>query len=648
MAPLGWRRGAGVLLVFVVLSLVQAWPLPARLSTHVTGTLTSDWGVYLWNTWVFRRELEAGRAPFTTDRIFAERGAPADLSLHNYTTTANLVALAVRPIADVVTAFNLIYLAQIALAGFGLFLLAHRVTGRIGEAVVAGLSFAWTPFLVARSEVHFSLLFAGCLPLFLWWLDRLWTGGRLRDAVGTGVTFAAASYGDPYYGVYCILLAALFVVRGSVTLAPAPATPRPRRALWLALGAATLVVFGIAIAGGGTLTLGGRTVSIRSLYTPVLILTVAASALVAWPRLARLRWSLPAISLRTFRAGAVSVVVAAVLLAPVLIALAVRAAEGRFVRAPVLWRSSPPGVDLAALAIGNPANPLVPDAFRAWLASRPGGYEEQVAGLSIVALAVLVWAWRRHQWRADRFWLAATIGAAWCALGPYVQAAGLNTCVPTPWTLLRYVPVVELARMPSRLAVVAALGAAVLLALALTAIAPAGARRRRLTLAGVASLIALELNAAPRLLQPAAIPAIYDTVAADARDVTVLELPYGIRDGLSSIGNFNASSQYFQTRHGKPLLGGYLSRVDPDTRAFTLGHPVLSALATLSEGRPLAADAAERARRAAAAFLRDARVGYVVVHEERASAALAAFAVAAFDLTHIATSGRHALYAPAR
>jgi hypothetical protein len=66
---------------------------------------------------------------------------------------------------------------------------------------------------------------------------------------------------------------------------------------------------------------------------------------------------------------------------------------------------------------------------------------------------------------------------------------------------------------------------------------------------------------APRPFFPASVPAIHATVAADPRAVRLLGLPFGIRNGLSSYGDFNASSLLFETAHHEPLLGGYLSRV---------------------------------------------------------------------------------------
>ena len=117
---------------YFVLAALQAWPLPLRLGTHLTGSPTGDTGVYVWNLWIFRHELiNLGTTPFQTLEILPLAG-PTDLSLHNYTVFADLLALPLLALFDIVSAFNLIYLTNVALAGVGMFLLAKRVTGRVG------------------------------------------------------------------------------------------------------------------------------------------------------------------------------------------------------------------------------------------------------------------------------------------------------------------------------------------------------------------------------------------------------------------------------------------------------------------------------------------------------------------------------------
>src|SRR6185436_8377944 len=111
-----------------------------------------DTGVYVWNTWVFRHELMVDRqSPLSTLRIMPLDG-PTDLSLHNYTAFADVLALPLQPWLGVVATFNAIYLLNVALAGFGMYLLARRVVGRDLEACLAGVLFACCPFMVTRGS----------------------------------------------------------------------------------------------------------------------------------------------------------------------------------------------------------------------------------------------------------------------------------------------------------------------------------------------------------------------------------------------------------------------------------------------------------------------------------------------------------------
>jgi len=233
------------------------------------------------------------------------------------------------------------------------------------------------------------------------------------------------------------------------------------------------------------------------------------------------------------------------------------------------------------------------------------------------------------------------------SLGPFVYVAGVNTLIPMPWSVLRYVPILGLVRSPGRFAVIASLGVALMLAQALAHLGRQYPTRRRAILAVVGVLLAIELVPGPRTLYSAGVPALYETIARDARPhVRVLELPVGLRDGTSSMGDFSARTQYFQTWHGKAIVGGYLSRVSPRRRRDSTRAPVLNALFTLSEGRALTADQDAAARGRADEFLRRIRLGYVVVDETRASPALVGFATDLFGLTPVSREGPLALYVP--
>jgi hypothetical protein len=640
------RLSLAAFAAYLVLTLAFSWPLPLHFGTHLTGPPGGDTGVYVWNQWVFRHELvDRHQLPLFTGEIFSLT-RPANLSLHNYTIFQDLVALPLLGVFDVVTTFNIIYLLMVALSGYAMFRLAWHVTGRPVESWLAGALFAWCPWLVTRGIGHFSLVAAAPLPIFALLLLRLEERGRLRDALALGATVCWAATTDPYYAVYCVMMACVFLAMRTVRVTHEPVRqPSAPRTLDALIACVAGFAASLLIGGGWQLTIFGRSVRAHGLYTPMLLLTVLVLMRAAWPY-RRVALSVDRAQLfRLARVASVAALVSAVMLSPVLYAVSLRIRDNGFESSRILWRSSMPGVDLLSFLLPNPNHPLAPPAVRVWLTPRADLYVEYVASLPLVALAVVVAA-LRTRWRAPRFWVVLTVAFALLALGPFVHVAGMNTHIPGPWALARYLPLVRLARAPARLVIVAMLGLSMLFAIALCHLADRWPRRRRVLLAAVAAVMFVELLPAPRPLYSAAIPRFYQRVAAHQDEARMLELPVGIRDGTSSVGSFSALSQFFQTVHGKPLIGGYLSRVPRRRIAEARQDPVLDALITLSEGGTLDA-ARERALiDRGPEFMRRGDVGFVVIDTSRASAHLRDVAVAALRLQRVDGEYPYELYVP--
>jgi hypothetical protein len=645
-----WRPHVVALAGYACAALALAWPLPMHLATHLTGSPAGDTGVYVWNQWVFHHELLDNRSlPYFTNSIFAFTGR-ANLSLHNYTTFQNLLALPLIGAIGSVATFNVVYLLMSLITAYATFLLARHVTGRDAESWIAGLLFAWSPMLVTRGSGHFSLVAAAPLAIFILLLRRAAARERLRDACALGATVWWAASSDLYFAVYCVIIAAVFFLVRLVTV-ERRTHEHTRRAVPWTLDVLLLSVLGLviamAISGGWEFSVFGRVARMRTLYTPMLVFTGLAIIRAAWS----FRTTVAPVSRgdvwRLVRVGSIACIVTIVLLSPVLYAVSVRLADGRWDTSQVFWRSSPRGIDAAAFVLPNPNHPFAPSAIHDWLTPRPDAYFENVASLTFVALAVIAIAWRSG-WRPQRFWTAMALCFGVLALGPFVHIAGINTYVPGPWAFLRYVPVVGLARTPGRFAIVAMLAVAILFAAALAWLGERWPNRRRVLLVSVAALLVFELLPVPRTLFSAEIPAIYRHVAAADGDVRLLELPFGMRDGTSSYGNFTALSQYYQTMHGKPLAGGYLSRISKRRVSDARGIEMVAALMTLSEGKPIDATAEARLIQEGPAFARQTRVGFVMIDRTRAPAALCDFAMRALRLQLVDVEGPLELYRPGR
>ncbi len=641
--PVWVRAAAG----YAVLAIAFTWPLPAHLSDRLTGQVSGDTGVYVWNLWSFQRELGRGNSPFFSTAILTP-SPRVDLSLHNYTPLAALFALPLLAVTDIVTTFNLIYLVTTVVTALGAFLLIRRLVPDVWVAWLAGALFGFSPYLIARSTGHFSLVAAAPLPLFVLTILKLEDTRQLRWSVAAGVVLAAALYCDPYYAVYCAMLAGAFALAriAHVTWRPSRLQPWVGYVMDGAIAGIAALSLSIVVTGGYTLRLGPLAIGLTTLYTPILVLVGFLFAR-AWLALGpRVSLTLGASQLLHPRVAIGIAVSAAVVMSPWLHALGDRLMSGGAIGERIFWRTSPRGLDLLSVVLPNPMNPLTRDAFAGWYARQPGLAIEHVASLSLVALAVIGVAFWRYRARAPVVWWVVAAGSVLLSLGPFIHVAGVNTYVPGPWAFLRYVPFVSSARMPTRFAAIAALGLAVLFAYGLQQILNAHWPRRRLVLSSVAALLCFELLPAPRVLYSAHIPPVYEVIAADTRDVAVLSLPLGLRDGVRSYGRYNTARQFYQAFHGKRIVGGYISRLSASQIDRLRRFPVTSTLLMLSEGLEVPAVPASVVREHGQRFIERARLGYVVVNRERTPPAAFEYAREALQLELLTESEGLALYRP--
>jgi hypothetical protein len=636
-----------VVVGYVCCALAFAWPLPLHLGTTLTGDPGGDTGVYVWNQWVFQHAVGRQTNPFTTNQILSLTDR-VDLSQHNYTVFLDLLALPLIPLLGVVRTFNTVFLLAMVLTAICTYALARRVTTATRpEAFLAGVAFAWCPALIARGTGHFSLVAAAPLPMFLFCLIRADRSRRSLDAALAGLCMAWAGFCDAYYAIYCLIIAfgylASRVMR--VSFSPAAAPAPLRWVLNILIVCVAGLVLGLLAGRGGQFSLLGMPVSIHGLYTPVLVLTLLVLirfALQVRPHVSvpALSWSAPAL-----RALVIGGLACAGPLSPVLYGLGERLVDGQFVAPPTLWRSSPRGVDLLGLFEFNP-NHLFARSINDRQSADGASFPEYTAALSLVALGIIALAMWRAGYRPRAGWIWLTTAFAAFSLGPFIYVAGANTYVPGPWSLLRYVPLVDAARTPTRFSIVAALGVAILLAGALASLGRRYPKRRRLIGATVAGLLVFELLPAPRPLYSAAVPSVYETIARDPRPVRVLQLPFGVRDGTFTAGNFSARYLFYQTVHGKRLIGGYLSRISQQRVRDLRAQPTLDALMIMSEGGHLSPPHAAWIRSRGRGFVERANVGYVVVDTALTPPHLIAFVIDAWDLTEVARDGRLVLYVP--
>ena len=267
------------------------------------------------------------------------------------------------------------------------------------------------------------------------------------------------------------------------------------------------------------------------------------------------------------------------LIAPIVVEAARVVASGDYVSQRYLWRSAPRGIDLITLVTGNPLHTLYGAGIRDLFDRLRINMMEQTAwiGLTpiVIGIALLARGARPRSKHTRAWMLIAIVFLIWSA-GPFIVVAGFDTGALLPQILARYVPFLANARIPGRAFVVVQLAVAVLSSLAVTRL-----NCSRPAVLALCALAVADGMATPYPLYRIGVADEIDrTVALDEAPGSVLELPVGLLDGLGHAGRFDFRAMEHQIAHGRPLVGGAVSRIAP---RITTQYREWSAVAALMD-----------------------------------------------------------------
>ena len=190
--------------------------------------------------------------------------------------------------------------------------------------------------------------------------------------------------------------------------------------------------------------------------------------------------------------------------------------------------------------------------------------------LGYIALFLAIVAWRRMN-RKVRFWGLSALVFWVLALGPWLTVLGRET-IPLPDLILREaLPFYWLMRAPERLTLLVVLSLSVMSAYTVADFTRSMSRLKRACICfSIGVLICLEYLALP-----------FPTMASDVPDFV-----YGMAQDREqyAIIDTTGRSEFHATFHGKPWVGGYISRYPKEAELFLERTPVV---ATLLRNRPL-------------------------------------------------------------
>lgn len=507
------------LLSYALLSLLFTYPLVTQLNTHVPGRLEGDIPVYIWNLWWMKQSLLEWHSPLFSEHIFAPYGV--SLAFHAFVFLKAFIAVPLQAFMSAWTAYNLLILSTFTMAGFAMFLLARHLTRDVFAAWVAGVAYAFSPYMLTRGLGHLNYLSSEWMPLYILCLLKLVDSSERRWALGGSAFLLLTAYCEYYYLIYLALFTAIYLIWCYIH--------RPDRILCGDFVRNFLLMGALAALG----------------FAPILSMLLGTEQsdylYGGWGATAKL------------------------------------------------------GADALAFVVPPPGSLLYGDIGSSLYDVFSGGNAiEGTVFVGFVALAlVLLVSVRLRTDKAIQFWLLGALVFFLLSLGPLLHVGGdfvfgggpVRFAVPLPYVGLRFIPLVKGARVPARFDIMVALCVAVLIAYALWHMRGRWRHANRWTVL-VAILLCLEYLRLPYPTAPVHIPIAYREVAADPRDVAVLDVPLGWRTGWGDTGRTFDRQQLHQIVHGKRLIGGFASRIPERELERILSLPGIGTLLELQQDLP--------------------------------------------------------------
>jgi len=619
------RKSSWVLIGYLGLGVLLTWPLVTRFPTHVPGDGIDDPSL-AWNLWWLKHALvDQPQNPFLCRWQFWPVGI--NLAFYTLTILNGLLSIPLQLVFGVVPAYNLLLLSSFVLGGYGTYLLCLEflVTGRArneprvatADRLLAGRTQQWAAFLAgafyafASAKMFYAALGQGNIASSQWvpfaglYLVRIGRPrGTLRDAGLAALFMILQAYAELTFASFLLVLAALV-------------------ALWSALSSRLPALKALLL----------RFLAVGILFTLGIL-----------PFLANMLPDLRAEG-DFFTSGGGFADLFSADLAGYLLPTQLHPLFGRLVRE--LAHDSLPAAD----GTHWPVN------------------KGQHIYLGYTALALAVIGWARGRGRPEaRFWLLAAGVFFLLTLGPSLRVAGHDTGCPLPFRLLAQLPFFKGNRYPSRYSVMLLVSLAPLVAQgACRALGIWPGQPRSETVASrwpaIPALLLLALLLGEHLSVPLPlfdlrVPKLYTQVADEPGDFALLEIPLGWRNGARVAGKKDIvimQQLWYQTRHGKRLLGGNTSRNPEFKFQYFSEDPTLARLIALTNAADvpqhealraaLAAEeisAAERSR--ARAWAATLNIRYVMVHRDKVPRQAEAALLSLLPLELAGEEGPLALY----
>lgn len=271
--------------------------------------------------------------------------------------------------------------------------------------------------------------------------------------------------------------------------------------------------------------------------------------------------------------------------------------------------------DLLSFFLPSVLHPVFGDAMQDIYSNFTGNTSENTTFIGYSVILLSLFATRRlKENKYVKFWSIAALFFSIISLGPLLHVNGnisftvFHTTIPLPHLVLYYlIPFLDNCRTTGRFFVMASLSFAVLTGYGVSELLKSNKNNKKMIAIVISSLIIFEYLAIPLPVSTVNEPSFYKEISQDKGNYALLEIPSTLHYEAG------ASTIYYQTIHGKPVVGNWAARFPSNARDFELNTPVIRELTYL---QPFTVDILnQNISQVGTSILNYYNISYIVLYE---------------------------------
>jgi hypothetical protein len=174
------------------------------------------------------------------------------------------------------------------------------------------------------------------------------------------------------------------------------------------------------------------------------------------------------------------------------------------------------------------------------------------------------------------FWWALLIISAILVLGPKLHLGGSILLNWMPYKLMENFPIFNIFRTPSRIGLLVYLSMAIIVSFTFANLEKKSPKLSKKVFFILILIIIFDFFPMHNPTSKQYLPGAYKIIKNQANDLPILEYPFLWASGLDILEPYTPVYMYYQTEHNKPILGGYLTRLENDVYNSFKKEPVLT------------------------------------------------------------------------